>query len=372
MYAPSIRIIIACFLTAALGASPAFTSPIRHGPLLALGGESTMTVVWTTKSPAKGSVAYGLTSELGHRLDDSVVTFMHAIELKNLSPGTRYFYRVISEHDSSTVNSFSTLPGEGKTLTFVVYGDTRTDHVAHTSVLRAMERYSPGFVVNTGDLVASNSEQNWDNFFHDLCDSTSIGRTAPYYATPGNHEFGEMFYWEEVLPANNPDHTETYYSFDAGGVHLISVNTEIEFDPGSPQYRWLVSDLNSPECQAAKFRIAFWHRPPYSTSHHGSDLHVRSVLCPLMEEHRVDLVFSGHDHCYERSRPIGGTTYIVSGGGGAPLYDFGVDSAWVAYKEKAHHFCLLTVAGDSLDVRMIRASDGALRDQLVLTKGVVR
>jgi hypothetical protein len=91
-------------------------------------------------------------------------------------------------------------------------------------------------------------------------------------------------------------------------------------------------------------------------------MEVRKILCPLVEAAGVDIVFNGHDHDYERTVPFNGTTYIVAGGGGAPLYKFMADSAWDAYKESITHFCILRVSGDTLKVSTVRASDGAVRD----------
>ncbi len=60
----------------------------------------------------------------------------------------------------------------------------------------------------------------------------------------------------------------------------------------------------------------FLHKSPYGSSRHGGDAKVREDLEPLFVKHAVDLVFSGHDHVYERTIPIRGVTYVVSGGGG--------------------------------------------------------
>ncbi len=352
--------------------SPWSTTQISQGPWLARGGDSTMTVVWTTRNSVRGGVTYGVGEGPGGKVVDPVSRTRHILSLAGLLSGTRYIYRLDSGGDTSVVSWFRTFPAAGSPVTFVMYGDTRSDHAAHSSVLRRMEPYRPLFVVNTGDLVASNTQKNWDAFFHDLCDSSDIGRTSAYYATPGNHENGPMYYEEEVLPSSDSDRRAYFYSFDAGGIHFIALNTEIAYDPGSEEYAWLVADLASSASRTAAFRIAFWHRPPYSTNNHGSDLHVRSVLCPLMEANDVSFVFTGHDHCYERTLPINGTTYIVTGGGGAPLYRFHADSAWVAYKESVHHFCLLTSSGDSLQMKMIRASDGTARDSAVVIRRTSR
>lgn len=320
-----------------------------------------MTVVWATASAAPGAVEYWTDEEHILAVHDSTDAIMHQVRLEGLQPDTRYSYRVLAGADTSATASFMTAPGPGADLTFAVYGDTRTNRDAHVAVLRRLATYQPRFIVNTGDLVASNTLANWDNFFTDLCDSTPVGHAIPYYATPGNHENGPMYYEDMVLPRDNLSRTEEYYSFTYGDVFLLALNSEIPSAPGSPQYTWLTAALASPAARNARFRIAFWHRPPYSTSKHGSDLPLRASLGHAVEQGGVDVVFNGHDHVYERSLPINGTIYVVTGGGGAPLYDFKADSDWVAYKESAFHFCLLSVRGNKLTVAMIR-SDGEVQD----------
>lgn len=339
---------------------------ITRGPYLADGTTTSMTAVWWSASPGIGRVDYGLTPLTNESVTEGNAGLMHVVRIDGLSPDMRYYYHVKTDSDSGRLASFMTAPSPGTPFSFIIYGDTRSNNAAHRAVLARMPGTSPRFVVNTGDLVASNTVENWNAFFADLCDSTGVGSIAPYYASPGNHENGAMYFDNVVLPANNAQHSSSYYSFDYGDVHLISLNTEIDYSPTSPQQQWLRGDLASAAAHNAKFRIAYWHRPPYSTGHHGSDLNIRALLCSPVEAGLVDLVLTGHDHDYERTVPIHGTTYVVSGGGGAPLYDAVADSAWTAYKEKSTHFCLFRVDGNSLTMKMVRASDGTVRDSLTV------
>jgi hypothetical protein len=113
------------------------------------------------------------------------------------------------------------------------------------------------------------------------------------------------------------------------------------------------------------------HYPPYSAGSHGSDMIIRDRYSPLFEEFSVDMVFSGHDHNYQRTVPLAraapaedGVTYIVTGGGGAPLYD--MDSVdWTAVTRKAHHFVLIKIVGNSLRLSAID-SKGEVFDELAL------
>ena len=88
-----------------------------------------------------------------------------------------------------------------------------------------------------------------------------------------------------------------------------------------------------------RWKIAFLHRSPYGSSRHGGDEKVRQDLEPIFARHKMDLVFSGHDHAYERTVPIRGVTYVVSGGGGRRLYRAG-RSKRTAFSKSAHHAVL--------------------------------
>ncbi|HEY6953306.1 MAG TPA: metallophosphoesterase family protein [Bacteroidota bacterium] len=340
---------------------------VVRGPYLSCVTKNSAVISWTTSDACRGSVQFGTTSGYGSEIGDNSAASVHSLTLTGLKTNAQYHYRIIGDADTSSDYVFWTAPGKDVAFSFVVYGDTRSNHDAHVRVLRQIEKSAPRFVLNTGDLVARNTVYNWDMYFADLCDSTRVGETIPVYSTPGNHEAGQMYLENLFLPHNNGENTEEYYSFDYGSVHIISANSEIDYDPQSPQYRWLVKDLESPEATSAQFRIAIWHRPPYSSNNHGSDKDLRNTLGALMESHGVDIVFNGHDHCYERTKPIHGITYVVTGGGGAPLYDFKESNDWTACREKTHHFCNVEIDGSTLRMTMIR-DDGSSGDSFIIDK----
>jgi 3',5'-cyclic AMP phosphodiesterase CpdA len=96
----------------------------------------------------------------------------------------------------------------------------------------------------------------------------------------------------------------------------VTLNTNNDYGPGSKQYQFLKGDL----ARASRpFKVFFGHHPAYSSGSHGSTKKMQEYLQPLFEGNGVQLVFAGHDHTYERTI-INVITYVVSGGGGAPLY----------------------------------------------------
>lgn len=113
-----------------------------------------------------------------------------------------------------------------------------------------------------------------------------------------------------------------------------------------------------------RWRFAYLHRSPYGSSRHGGDVRVREDLEPLFARHGVDLVFSGHDHVYERTVPIKGVTYVVSGGGGRRLYPAG-RSTRTASSVSAHHAVFVRVEGQRLSLEAVEAG-GKVVDRLEL------
>ncbi len=134
---------------------------------------------------------------------------------------------------------------------------------------------------------------------------------------------------------------------------------------GTPQYNWLVSDLAANQGKAHRFVVL--HSPPYSSgTGHGSDVNLQNQLGGVFQSSRVDAVFAGHDHDYERTQPINGVLYIVSAGGGASLYPV-VPQIFSAYAESTHHVVFVTVDGCSLTLQAIKP-DGTIFDSTTLTK----
>jgi hypothetical protein len=117
-----------------------------------------------------------------------------------------------------------------------------------------------------------------------------------------------------VTPANNPEGTPRYYSFDYGPVHFTALDVQSHtFTDGSPMVDWLTLDLASTH---APWKVVFFHAPPFSESHSGGNTFEQQALVPIFEAAKVDLVLNGHDHAYQRFFPINGVTYVVTGGGG--------------------------------------------------------
>ena len=173
-------------------------------------------------------------------------------------------------------------------------------------------------------------------------------------------------------------------------MHVVALPERyIDMKAGSRFQQWLDADLRQAAADPAiKWRVAFDHRPFYSTGQrHGADHTYVKWVRPVLEKYHVDVVFSGHEHTYERTLPMlngvarsespktwtqgAGPAYVVTGGGGAPVYnDFGPAQPWDAVRRKGHEHVRVDIdaSGNTLRLTAIADDDGHVPfDQFVIT-----
>lgn len=247
-------------------------------------------------------------------------------------------------------------------FTFVAYGDTRTGHADHRAVVNLIQGLSPELVLHTGDMVTSGDrEDEWKKF-----DEITRGlreRTA-FYPCPGNHDMGGSGYADRFAGLSG-SRARLYYSFDAGPFRFISLNSidEESLKPGGAQYQWLESQLGGAGGRAI---IVFMHYPLFSPGPHGASLGLREALHPLFRRSQVRVVFAGHDHLYYRTVREG-ILYVVTGGGGAPLYPIVSPSDALPgdVSESVHHAVLIKVDRGAMQLTALR-EDHTVIDALTL------
>ena len=163
-----------------------------------------------------------------------------------------------------------------------------------------------------GDVYPSGTRADFDRNYVSTYGPLAA-KTAP---TPGNHDWpnsatGYDPYWRRALQRR----PAAWYAFDAAGWKLLSLNSEAPHHRGSPQERWLRTQVRAP----GTCRIAFWHRPRYSAGTVHGD---QADMAPLWDDlrGRAAIALAGHEHDMQRFKPIDGITEFVSGAGGAGLY----------------------------------------------------
>lgn len=145
-----------------------------------------------------------------------------------------------------------------------------------------------------------------------------------------------------------------WWSRDLGEVLIVGLDSNTPDD--AAQLAFLEESLASSD---EEWKIVALHHPPYSAGMHGSSEEVRHAFAPLFERYGVQLVLSGHDHDYQRSEPIAGVTYVVSGGGSRTRLTG--EEGFTAESWSANHFLDVTVFDDSLVLRAVMG-DGRVAD----------
>ncbi len=325
--------------------TPAPTSDvaITRGPYLQSVGTDSIVVIWETDRPSRGEVAYTEVGGAMSRASDVAISARHAITLSGLEPYTLYAYRI--ESDGAPLSeelSFRTAAGpEQGEFAFVAYGDTRTQHEAHRAVAEQIVALAPDFVVHTGDLVDDGSQvHQWETFFEIERD---VMARAPLFPALGNHEKNSGHYFDLFhLPGN-----ERWYTFVYGTARFICLQIDgyARFDPESEQVAWLEQTLLT---NTHPWLFVVFHIPPYSSLREdATEISIRKTLAPLFEQYGVDVVFNGHHHDYQRSI-VNGVTYIITGGGGAPIYAVTREEDHLVAYRNSYHVVLITVDGDEL------------------------
>jgi hypothetical protein len=304
----------------------------------------------------------------------------HEAILTGLKPDTTSEYQVCSgDSPWTTKRSFRTAPASDEAVfTFLAGSDTKNAHQVMTDLFGVFENDDPRFMVYAGDAPHHGDlAPHWDRWFRTV---EPFAARKPIMQSTGNHELGDQrslvnYRTYNALPAS-PGH-EVYYSFDYGPVHFVCLDTESGLYP--EQVPWVEKDLATTK---KPWKVAYFHSPPFSSGTvHGSNEELRRVIEPIFSKHHINLVISGHDHLYERSKPINllispnapvssyrdGTCYVVSAGAGAGLYDAQAGNWWTAVlKTKIHHLCRIKVNG-SKSMRLEAVSlDGCIIDSVTI------
>ncbi len=330
---------------------------------------TTITVTWQTSTNTSGDVLlYDNVSRGGvpgdYRYNATGINYtysgasgyIHDVELTGLNPDIVYYFICGGDTGGwSSERAFRTAPSVSSDVKFVAGGDSRTYTTEREKISKAMAKFNPSFVMHSGDMVEDGRVQSrWDSWFSDV-DSHWIGEnnlTIPIIPVLGNHEnpeYASCKYFDQfALPGN-----ERWYSYDWGpDIHIICL--DCYSSATGAQLAWLESDLAAHANYTWKF-VQF-HEPPFVSGSHSPWTPALTYWVPFFDKYHVDIVFSGHEHNYQRSKPINytaskttaqpmynnGTMYVVSGGWGAPLYD--PKPIWyMTYQKKTRHFCLVDV-----------------------------
>lgn len=300
-----------------------------------------------------------------------------SVQLTNLLPGATYRYRVVAEIGGREVAvesaEFTTLRVSGD-VDFLVVGDTGTGLPGQAAMAPVLAAERVDLALHVGDIVYPAFTPGR---FDLRCPSyyEPMFRRLPVFFTYGNHDadHGTDAYLDGfILPTNTLTGTEKFYSFDHGDVHFVSLfvpwfgisELALVRPDGTrgDQYRWLTNDL---ALSRKPWKVVFFHQPPKTSGPHAADDYdgdrrpdveqMNEFFLPLFQQHGVQVVFNGHDHQFERFPPTNSVHFVVTGGGGALLYDVVRRESTSAQHFKQHHLTRVRVRGAEMRLEAVNA-----------------
>ncbi|MBL1213032.1 MAG: T9SS type A sorting domain-containing protein [Ignavibacteriae bacterium] len=349
--------------------------------------DSSVVILWGTNTASNSIVHIGLDTNSYQIIEESGANFNHQIDIENLEPYTKYYYRVYSDATASDWKYFRTPKLNPDEFTFLVYGDTQNNFLRHREIAGNFADHEFDFIAHCGDAVQRGIRNDWNvEFFDPLNDYLS---EKPIYVAIGNHQLNSQNFYD-YFETPNEEH-ENYYSFTYGNSFFIFFDNrsaaypDVTYYPsikeGSPQYTWLENQLSSTQAEEAEWIFAFSHVPSY----HNFSLNVypdnTQYLVPLFEQYGVDFSFSGHLHGYERGIR-NNVNYVTAAGGGGigPVKDDGFSDppnpltnypfrriynfCKVEVKNSKVSFSAYDIFGDKIDSKIIDSTATGIKESL--------
>ena len=260
---------------------------------------------------------------------------LHKATVAGLEAGTTYTYKVGDGITFSNEGTFVT-DNADSSVNFIAIADVQAGNLenfmAGADVLGAAFATMPNaeFMVNLGDITDDSTNEEWDQYDYAFGKYNLNSTIVP---VAGNHDgLGVWNWFNNSFNLDTSESVQTLngvnYSFDYGNAHIAVLNTNDLLSVSLSQLQWLKNDMNSTD---KDWKIVFMHKSPYSL---GKDakwpdaLYLQSSLTKVLAMCDVDLVMSGHDHQYLRTKPLtnnkideDGTTFILAGTAGKKRYE---------------------------------------------------
>ena len=262
--------------------------------------------------------------------------YYHKALITGLEPGKTYTYRV-GNGSVWSEGAFTTDDGDGS-FGFIAVSDIQASNADNfrksAATLAAAVETMPDaeLVVNCGDFTDDCTNEQWDWYFETTAESMNGLTLAP---VAGNHDglvkdgagwFSHIFDLDESRTVGDPFGVN--YSFDYGNAHFAVLDTNDCIVVSDAQLEWLKNDLDS---TAKDWKIVLMHKSLYTLGKDGKwpDVYyIRSQVVKIFDKCDVDLVISGHDHMYLRTKQLtggspaeGGTSFVLAGTAGAKRYE---------------------------------------------------
>lgn len=253
------------------------------------------------------------------------------------------------------------LPNRTDSVKFAVLGDYGSGDSSEYKVAAQMAafraRFPFDFVITTGDNIIGSQDEPAD--FAEKFErpfQTLLAARVAFYATLGNHDRSSN---RSYAPWNM--NGRRYYTFAVKNVRFFALDSN-RLD--RVELAWVDEALRSSN---EEWKICYFHHPLYSNGvKHGPALELRVLLEPIFVRSGVDVVFSGHDHVYERLIPQKGISYFVTGAGGQDVRAIQRSPATAASFDGDQTFTAVEVAGTDLFFQTVS------RSGITIDTGVIR
>jgi len=390
--------------------------PEDRGPYLSWMDDptTTMTVSFERKIAGDYVLFYGdseptMTNQipvtrLAMRTEDNY--YHYIVNITGLSANTKYYYKIPNFAENAI--PFRTAPSSpSANFKFLLYGDSREDnnlfdnqHGALIDQVRNQIDVSElAFAINTGDLAREHDRPDlWNFHFNDI---KELAKSVPYMVASGNHEWNDDDKWNlEDQPAleiqdfpigDNPGANvysldEVSFSFGYANAFFIFLGYPHIGSNNTEYMNWLEQQLAIGN-NSFDFTFVSLHRPPFDDREgddHDDNVDIIKNECPLFHNYSVEAVFCGHNHVCAHQNitwnkdPYGRTiTYIISGGGGAPLrnpqygtwdntYDQGFKGKTVFCKGWYHYYIIEVNGAESTATFTAYELGGAILETFTL------
>lgn len=335
--------------------------------------------------------------------DDGSTTYIHEGTITDLTPDTKYEYRVGYETDRRSDWYPLETAGAGE-YEVLIYPDSQSgDYSGWEQIVKTSAKRNPdaALYISMGDLV-DNGEQayQWRTWLDSI---KPLSARIPLAPTLGNHEMYTLDWkmrdpraylnYFDVPSNGNDTFDRRYYSYDYGDVHYVVLDTQLyesnhedNHDTHHPdlydvQVQWLRQDLAA---NTKKWTVVLMHRDPFQYAFdrpgasRAAGFDEEGVLfMPIFDEFHVDLVLSAHLHSYRNrghvrnfDRDASGPLYILTGIAGdarRPKWKQHPLDVYVIPDREASNYMTMTVTSNQLVVKAFLA-DGTQIDESVIEK----
>ncbi|KAL3515128.1 hypothetical protein ACH5RR_022030 [Cinchona calisaya] len=319
---------------------PGYNAPqqvhITQGDLV---GKAVIVSWVTTDEPGSNTVLYwSENSKLKLKAEGTVLRYkfytytsgyIHNCTLENLKFNTKYYYQVGIGNTTRTF-WFTTPPEIGPDVpyTFGLIGDLGQTYDSNMTLTHYEQNPAKGqAVLYVGDLSYADKYPNHDNERWDTWGRFMERSVAyqPWFWSAGNHDIDfapeidetDLFkpYTNRYPTPNQASNSSSplYYAIKRASAYVIVLSSYTACGKFTPQYIWLDNELKKVNRSETPWLIVIMHAPLYNSyeAHFMEGETMRVVFEPFFVENKVDFVFAGHLHAYERSHRISNINYEI-------------------------------------------------------------